>query len=311
MDPRPAKKRKKKKTIQQLSFSIGSFCPGEPHTAAGSVTLWSSSVSIPTSSCRSIEQLRRALPRPRSAGRAPAAALGHGAEPGLRTYEELLLAFGVPLQDGLQQLGRLARQGTVRAAGWPRWAAPLQRSGTVPRRGVTSQCSSGDSAEAALMPGEWFVSQGQAELSRDSRVWAVQRHGLFPGDPLVPASLPQTRTAPSTALPAPQPSPELSSTSGGRALSSNRRCSLRCPATPRPRQSVSVTAGLSPPPLRRCPPAPARWHGHYHSLPPPPLPAVQLLLAADLQTATQSENKPGNAQCQGPSRGPSHSQSVI
>lgn len=32
------------------------------------------------------------------------------AEPGTGTYKELLLAFGVPLQDGVEQLGRLAGQ---------------------------------------------------------------------------------------------------------------------------------------------------------------------------------------------------------
>lgn len=57
-----------------------------------------------------------------------------GAEPSLGTYEELLLAFGVPFQDGLQQLGRLARQGCRQGCGV---AAPsmLQLSGTVPRGG--------------------------------------------------------------------------------------------------------------------------------------------------------------------------------
>lgn len=33
-----------------------------------------------------------------------------GAEPGTGTYKELFLAFGVPLQDGVEQLGCLAGQ---------------------------------------------------------------------------------------------------------------------------------------------------------------------------------------------------------
>lgn len=59
----PLQKEKKKNPTAAFQHQLllpGAKAPAVPHTAAGSVTLWSSSVSIPTSSCTGAERLSRA-----------------------------------------------------------------------------------------------------------------------------------------------------------------------------------------------------------------------------------------------------------
>lgn len=218
--------------------------PGaKAHTAAGSVMLWSSSVSIPTSSYTSMDRLSRVVaPAWQRRQSHPHRHHCPGAELGLGTYEELLLAFGVPLQDGLQQLSRLVRQGNREGCGvatpsCQHWAAPLQLLGTVPRPVGASQASTAQvtaweqpslmQGESALFPEDKHSSAGPGVSGHCSNTAFSQ--GII----LVPPSLPQMHAA-GTALPAPQlqHSPEVSPLSTRKALSSNKSCSPSCSADP-------------------------------------------------------------------------------
>lgn len=140
----------------------------------------------------------------------------------------------------------------------------------------------------------WFVSRGQTELYRDSCIEVLQQHGLFPGDHLgthEPSPNPQgpggstersRHSTPSSTATAIAQGLLTWLCGGGKPLHSNRGCSPSCPADPMSPAGCQChprTVTATSPALPTCP---AQWHDHYHSLPPPPLLAVQLLLATDL-----------------------------